>query len=124
MNEVLEKIDAGQSLDQNEVEFLLKNSDGHWHEVERQGSQSTPRGVSASRWTKAGKDRLYLNSRIFSRTPRDGRIGYIDLISGEIVPDRNGSKRELATAVESIMTGTATRIRAGWKGEILRGEAA
>ncbi len=121
---LLSKIAAGEALTAEEMLYILANKDNRWHEVELRGSQATPRGVQLSRWTQHGKDRLYIDTRIFSRTPRSGKIGYIDLQTGAIVPDRNGSKREMADAVESVLAGVPTRIHVGYGGQILRGEAA
>lgn len=97
-DEMLEAVAAGRNLNQDQINFLMQFTDGHWHGKELAGSQSTPRGVSCSLWKKAGKERLYFNERIFSKSPRDGGLGYIDCLTGQIVADR-GYNKTLAEAV-------------------------
>lgn len=101
--EMIKTIAAGQNLSPEQVQFLMENVDGHWHSKELAGSQTTRRGVSCSLWKKAGKERLYFNERIFSKTPRDGRVGYIDCLTGQVVADR-GYNRDLAEAVSACLS--------------------
>lgn len=96
--ETIEAIAAGRNLTQEQIKFLMLKTDGNWHSRGLAGSQTTPRGVRCNFWMKNGKERLYFNERIFSKTPRDGQAGYIDCLTGQIVADR-GYNQTLAEVV-------------------------
>ncbi len=105
--EMEQEILAG-TLSQQTMDAIRK-LDGTWHTFPTLGSQSTSRTVSLSYWKSPDgeKERMYIRLRIQGRTPRDGSLGYIDLKTGAVVPDRS-TRQEIATALDSIAQGKAT----------------
>lgn len=90
-------------LDANAIQALSLCGSSRYR-LPLEGSQSTPRSVSLSGWEKAGKSRIYVNMRIESRTPRDGKFGWIDCNDGAVHAE-DSSKATLAEVVAVAIDG-------------------
>jgi hypothetical protein len=82
----------------------LRKLDGAWHTLPTEGSQSTPRAVRINFYERGQTQRMYVNSKVLSRKPREGTVGYIDLRTGEI----SGPATQIAAALRTISRGRET----------------